>query len=84
MNFYHLNKLLLLIWQLSTVYSIPIIIYTYVSIMNSNDQPFSFAELDQGQNPQKLTVVGIYLIYLLIWKLSNKAVINFLDKLKHR
>jgi len=84
MSFYHLNKFLLLIWQLSTVYIIPSIIYAYVTIINSNGQPFSFADLDQGQNTHKLTIVGIYLIFLLFSKISNKPIIEFLDKLKYR
>ena len=84
MFFYHLHQVLRLLWQLSTVYVIPIIIILYIKALNLMGYPLSFSELDEGQNIHKLAILGIYLLYLLIWKLINKYVISLLNKLKFR
>ncbi|HIP75646.1 MAG TPA: hypothetical protein EYH12_00505 [Psychromonas hadalis] len=83
MSFYHLNKLLLLLWQLSTVYIIPLIMYLYLIFIDNYLYSFTFSELDQGQNTHKLVIAGFYLCYLLIWKKYNKPVNSLLNNLKY-
>ncbi|WP_354622936.1 hypothetical protein [Psychromonas sp. MME2] len=78
-----LGQLLLLLWKLSSVFIIPIIILLYVYVMNTYFGPFSFEQLDQGQNKHKWLVFAIYLIYLLFWKISNKKIINYLQRFEY-
>lgn len=79
----HLSQLLLLLWKLSSVFIIPVIIISYVSIINSYDPEFNFQSLDQGKNIHKWVVLAIYLSYLLIWNRSNKIVSSYLKKLEY-
>jgi hypothetical protein len=43
---------------------------------------FNFHVLDEGQNIHKWIVFGLYLLYLLAWKGSNKIVTGYLKKLE--
>lgn len=79
----HLSQLLLLLWKLSSVFIIPVIIFSYVSILNSYDQTFNFQSLDQGKNIHKWVVLAVYLFYILIWKRSNKIVTSYLKRLEY-
>ncbi len=79
----HFSQLLTLLWKLSTVYIIPIIILSYVSVLNSYLGDFTFANLDQGQNPHKLMIFAFYLMYLFFWKRANPWVVNHLRKLEY-
>ena len=79
----HLSQALLLLWKLSSVFIIPIIIVSYVAILNSYDSTFDFQQLDQGKNIHKWVVLAIYLSYLLIWNRSNKLVTSYLKKLEY-
>ncbi|MGB5446813.1 MAG: hypothetical protein WBM99_15050 [Psychromonas sp.] len=76
-------SLLLLIWKLSTLFMLPIIIYGYLKFMTFYTGYFTFQHLDQGINNHKWIVVGIYLIYLLLWKSVNKTVSNYLKKFEY-
>lgn len=83
MLFFQLHQLLLLLWKLSTVYIIPIIIFAYIFVMNNYFGNFTFNDLDTGINVHKWTVFAIYLMYLLVWKFSNKAVNAYLKKMEY-
>jgi hypothetical protein len=74
------SQILLLTWKLSTVFVIPIIIYFYISVMSLYLEGFNFHVLDEGQNIHKWIVFGLYLLYLLAWKGSNKIVTGYLKK----
>lgn len=79
----HFSQLLLLLWKLSSVFVIPLIIFIYVSAMNSYNSDFTFQDLDQGKNIHKWLVLALYLLYLLVWNRSNKIVISYLKKLEY-
>lgn len=78
-----LSQLLILLWKLSSVFVIPLIMMGYVMVMNRYDGSFTFADLDQGKNFHKWLVFAIYLVYILFWKRSNKAVTSYLKKLEY-
>jgi len=79
----YFSQLMLLLWKLSTVYIIPIIIISYVDLLNFYTDGFTFEQLDTGQNIHKLSVLAIYLIYLLCWSNCNKYMIAYLKKLEY-
>lgn len=79
----YFSQLMLLLWKLSTVYIIPIIIISYVDLLNFYTNDFTFQQLDTGQNIHKLSVLAIYLIYLLFWSSCNKYMIAFLKRLEY-
>ncbi len=79
----HFSQLLLLLWKLSTIYTIPIIILLYITLMNSYSGDFTFQQLDQGKNIHKWGVLAIYLSYLLLWNRCNKTVVSYLKKLEY-
>lgn len=83
MFLFRLNQLLLLLWKLSTVFIIPIIMFTYVYVMNIYLDGFLFSDLDQGTNLHKLSVLGFYLVYLLFWKYYNKRITAYFKKLEY-
>jgi len=74
---------LLLCWKLSTVFTLPVIIYFYLMLMTLYADNFSFQQLDEGINIHKWIVVIIYLIYLLLWKTVNKKVNSYLKKYEY-
>lgn len=78
-----LSQFLILLWKLSSVFVIPLIMILYVMGMQSYDDNFTFAELDQGKNIHKWAVFAIYLVYLFAWKRSNLLVISYLKKLQY-
>jgi hypothetical protein len=80
----HLNLLLRLLWKLSTVYIIPIIILLYIEFINTYLGTFNFQQLDQGRNIHKIEILGLYLLYLLLWNRYNKPVVSYLKKLEFR
>ena len=80
----HFSLLLLLLWKLSTVYTIPLIILLYIDLFNAYFGEFSFQQLDQGKNIHKWGVFALYLLYLLFWNHYNKRVISYLKKLEYR
>lgn len=79
----HLSQFLLLVWKLSSVFIIPVIIFSYILVAQSYDQNFNFQSLDQGKNIHKWVVLAIYLAYILVWNRSNKLVISYLKKLEY-
>jgi len=79
----YFSQLMLLLWKLSTVYIIPIIIISYVDILNFYASGFTFQDLDTGQNIHKLSVFAIYLIYLLFWNRCNKYIVSYLKRLEY-
>ncbi|AGH80085.1 hypothetical protein PCNPT3_00715 [Psychromonas sp. CNPT3] len=79
----HFSQLLLLIWKLSSVFVIPLIMFLYVYILQQSDASFTFQTLDQGSNIHKWIVFAIYLLYLGLWKLSNKSVIYYLKRMEY-
>jgi hypothetical protein len=74
---------LLLSWKLSTVFIFPAIIYFYLILMTFYTDSFTFQQLDQGSNVHKGIVVIVYVIYLLVWKILNGKVKNYLKKFEY-
>ncbi|WP_084428942.1 hypothetical protein [Aliagarivorans marinus] len=64
-----LRPLLHNLWRLSSLLSFPLIAYLYCQV-----NELSFADLDQGSNWHKGAVVGLYLVYLLVWWKLNPRV----------
>ena len=79
----HFSQFLLLLWKLSTIYTVPLIMLLYISLMNAYSGDFTFQQLDQGKNIHKFVVLAIYLFYLLFWNRCNKTVITSLKKLEY-
>ena len=78
-----LTQALSLTWKLSTVLILPVIIAIYVKVMDAYYGPFTFSELDQGQNSHKWIVLAIYLFFLLCWNRLNPHVIHLLKRLEY-
>jgi len=78
-----LTQALSLLWKLLTVLILPIIIAVYVKVMDVYYGPFSFSELDLGQNLHKWLIFAIYLLFLLCWNRLNAHVINALKKMEY-
>lgn len=78
-----LSQFLILLWKLSSVFVIPLIMLSYVMVMNSYDDSFTFKNLDQGKNFHKWLVFVIYLVYLLLWNRCNKRVVSYLRKIEY-
>ena len=78
-----LSQILSLVWKLLTVLIIPVIMLIYVKVTNALYPPFSFQELDQGENSHKWIILAIYLSFLLCWKRLNPAVTTALKKLEY-
>lgn len=79
----HFSQILLLLWKLSTIFTVPLIMLLYVMLMSLFSGDFTFQQLDQGKNIHKFAVLAIYLFYLLIWNRCNKTVITGLKKLEY-
>jgi len=69
-------------WKLLAVLIIPIIIFFYIKITNAFFIPFTFADLDQGQNIHKWLILAIYLTFLLCWNRLTPLVKTMLKKLE--
>lgn len=57
----------LFLWRASLLYIFPLLMWVYCRITG-----IGFAELDTGVNNHKWVVLGIYLIYVLLWLLLNR------------
>lgn len=79
----HFSQILLLLWKLSTIFTVPLIMLLYVMLMSLFSADFTFQQLDQGKNIHKFAVLAIYLFYLLVWNRCNKRVITGLKKLEY-
>ncbi|TEW54136.1 hypothetical protein E2R68_09665 [Psychromonas sp. RZ22] len=79
-----LIQTLSLFWKLLTVLILPVIMFLYIKFMDvCYEQPFTFADLDQGKNIHKWMIIAIYLAFLLCWNRLNPIVMNILKKLEH-